>query len=125
MTLTRVAYRIENPSTGVGLWYRKDGEQIDFIKSIKGAKCADLPMGYDSSIAEGGWISGTDSIRAMAEWLFASDAEQLTTAGHGLFKVTVAAPGFRITTAPYVHAVFRPDYVIDRMQIPFAALALS
>jgi len=121
---TRTVYRIENPLTQVGLWYRADGAQVDFIKTIEDAKCRDLPMGFDPNLV-GGWVSGTHSIEAMADWLTASDAEQLIAAGHGLYEVTVDERGFRMTREPYVHAVFRREHVRATRQLPYTVLGLS
>lgn len=114
-------YRIENPDTGIGLWYRADGVQVDFIRTLDGAKCADLPMGYDPTLV-GGWLSGTDTMAAMADWLHHSDGVQLEAAGHALWEMTVSE--FRMTSEPYVHAVFRREHVLAARRLPFDALGL-
>ena len=117
-------FRVENPSTAIGLWYREDGVQVDFIRALEDARCRDLPMGHDPSLV-GGWRSGTATLAQMADWLSASDVAQLAAHGHGLWAIEVPDHGWRMTTEPYVHAVFRDELVVARRRVPWDVLDLT
>jgi len=117
-------FRVENPTSGIGLWYRDDGVQVDFIRDLDNARCRDLPMGHDASLV-GGWRSSTDSLEQMATWLSESDVAQLASHGHNLWAIDVPEHGWRTTTEPYVHTVFRDELVVARRKLPWTVLDLT
>lgn len=116
-------YRVENPSTDIGLWYNKFGEKTDFIKhQIKGAQCADLPMEPDlATYADGGrWYSGCDNIEDMRNWFSVSDLKQFEAAGYGLFKFDVSE--YRQANG---HAIFLREKALSITEAPISLLGIT
>lgn len=81
-------YRLENPQTQCGMWYRSDGTYDPFIKTLTEGKSKHLPMEYDEKYSQGGlkWFSGCGSIELMRHWFTARDAFELCEAGYKLYE---------------------------------------
>lgn len=102
-------FRVENPITEVGLWYRSDGEFTEFIKTLDEAQCRDLPMDFDPTMKDGGnWISACDNIPDMKNWFSTSDLHQLQQIGYGLYRFEV--PTYRMANG---HAIFLRESVVE------------
>lgn len=112
-------YRVENPATMQGLWYRGDGTFNPFIRTLGDAKCQDLPMGFDPAFkAEGlDWFSACDNLRDMSEWFSLSDLRKLAAQGYGLFRFDVQR--YRHVNG---HAAFARHHVISAAAVPISLI---
>lgn len=107
-------YRVENPSTGIGLWYAEDGRFTDYIKTIDDALNRDLPMGYDPAFQDGGsWISAADSLEQLALWVSPSDMRQLVERGYRVWAFEVLS--YHTLNG---HAVFLREHVLRKYVVP-------
>lgn len=112
-------YRVENPDANHGLWYNTDGSFNNFIvDKMVDAKCRDLYMGHDDNMILGGkaWISATDRIADLHDWMSQSDIRQLKEAGFHLNEYVVSeyrqVPGHVVFTRDTVLATRRLDFKI-------------
>ncbi len=112
-------YRVENPQTMQGLWYRGDGTFNPHIRSLGDAKCHDLPMDFDPAFkAEGlDWFSACDNTADMANWFSFSDLRKLTAQGYGLFRFEVER--YRQING---HAAFARQHVISAAAVPIRTI---
>lgn len=112
-------YRVENPVTWQGLWYRKDGVFNPFIKTLTNAIARDFPMDFDPQFKVDGfdWISGCDNLPDMKNWFSAQDLEELNTFGYNLYEFTVER--YRTVNG---HAVFVREQVIDTQKLDLSLL---
>lgn len=95
-------FRVENPTSLIGLWYNDDGKMTNFIKTLDNAKCRDLPMEFDPEFRkDGNWVSGCDSLETMQDWFYAQDVADLSEVGYGLYEFEV--PDYRTYAG---HAIF-------------------
>lgn len=115
-------YRVENLAANHGLWYTTDGQLCNFIvDKIDNAQCRDLPMGFDPNMVLGGnaWISATDKLDEIPNWMSRSDMLQLREAGFDLHEYEVESyrqvPG---------HVVFTRDKVIACRKLDFAVFGV-
>lgn len=110
-----ILYRVENPSTMQGLWYRGDGTFNPFIRSLGDAKCHDLPMDFDPAFkAEGlDWFSACDNTEDMSNWFSLSDLQKLHMQGYRLYR-------FEVTRYRNLggHAVFARHHVVSAKAVP-------
>lgn len=113
--MTNTLYRIENPSTEVGLWYSLDGTKTDFIKSVPEALSADLPMDFDPELA-GGWFSACTNLEQLNNWFTAEDLLRLNEKGYGLYEITA-----EVTKILPHHSIFRKEYATS-VQRPLSLL---
>ncbi len=111
-------YRVENQLTMIGLWYNAEGEKTDFIKSVPGALCADVPMEFDPDFT-GGWYSAGESVEQMSSWFSAQDVAKLTQVGYELFEIQV--PEYRVRNG---HALFRREGALFT-PVPVSVLELE
>ena len=83
----RTIYRIENPNTMHGMWYKLDGTWSPFIFNLTEGISRNLPMGFDARYSRGGkkWFSAGKSKDNMNQWFSPLDAIELATAGYKLF----------------------------------------
>lgn len=114
---TSIIWRVENTSAGQGLWYDTKGAFTNFIvDQIDNALCRDLPMGFDPNmiLAEKAWISATDKLEELHNWMSQSDMRQLEAAGFELNEYVVSeyrrVPGHVVFTRDKVIAVRRHDF---------------
>jgi hypothetical protein len=121
--LPKKIWRVENPDANHGLWYNTDGSFNNFIvDKMVDAKCRDLPMGFDENMILGSqaWISATDSIEELHNWMSESDIRQLSAAGFHLNEYDVSdyrqVPG---------HVVFTRDRVIAVRRLSFEILGVK
>ena len=84
-------YRIENPDTMHGMWYRLDGTYDPFIKTLTEGISKELPMDKHPRYMLHGipWFSAGKSVENMNQWFSALDAKELNEAGYKLFSFTV------------------------------------
>ncbi len=116
-------FRVEHPTSGIGLWYREDGVKVDFIRhELVDALNRDLPMDHDPDLV-GGWFSAAESLEQLAQWVSASDVVQLRDRGHVVYAVEVAS--YRQAAGPYDHPVFRRELVVARRQVPWELLGVT
>jgi nicotinic acid mononucleotide adenylyltransferase len=114
-----IIYRVENPDTEQGLWYRQDATFNPFIRQLTKAKCRDLPMEFDELYSAEGkaWYSGTDSIAQMQDWLPWQDLVELQHLGYGLYEYDVHewkhVPG---------HIIYTREAIIASRQLPMEVL---
>lgn len=111
-------YRVEHSEHG--LWYDPDGTFTNFVvEKMVDAKCRDLPMGYDPNmILEGlAWISATDKLEELPNWVSPTDAVQLEAAGFTVNEYEVDE--YRIVPG---HVVFTRDRVLAVRKLDFEFL---
>ncbi|HSW65308.1 MAG TPA: hypothetical protein VLH56_18675 [Dissulfurispiraceae bacterium] len=87
-----IVYRIENPDTMHGMWYKLDGTWAPFIFTLTEGISRDLPMGYHPRYSAGGkkWFSAGKSKENMNQWFSARDALELSQADYKLFEFDVS-----------------------------------
>jgi hypothetical protein len=112
-------YRVENPLSKQGLWYREDGTFNPFIKTLTNAISRDLPMGFDPQFKLEGldWISATDKLSDMKYWFSPQDLQELEGLGYGLFEFDVTR--YRTLNG---HAVFAKEHVLQANRIDLSLL---
>lgn len=112
-------YRVENPITWQGLWYRKDGTFNPFIKTLTNAVARDLPMGFDPQFKVGGldWFSGCDNLTDMKNWFSTQDLEELSSFGYNLYGFNVER--YRTVNG---HAVFAREHVTQSHKLDLSLL---
>lgn len=118
----KTIYRVESPTTGEGLWYAPDGTYRGAVTRVPGARCAEMPMEWDGSLALEGWRSGTFTLDEMRSWISREEVPGLDAAGLVLWRLRVRPEGAMATVAPYVHAVFLDFYVVSRVPLPWFVL---
>lgn len=102
-------YRIENPTTGKGLWYLTKGEYTGFIKNLTAPQSGDFPMEYNEEFKADGrdWFSACETLDIMRSWFSPQDVEELVSVGYGLYEFTV--PDYRIANG---HAIFLKESAV-------------
>lgn len=114
-------FRVENPETMVGLWYNGFGVKTDFIKTLDGAQCADLPMGFDPQMKDGGdWFSACDNLPDMRTWFSASDLHQFQQVGYRLYRIEI--PTYRFANG---HAIFLREQAVEIVEAPIDLLEIE
>lgn len=117
----KIIYRIQT-SQGEGLWYKPDGTYGGRVCLVSEARCKDLPMDQDLTLAAEKWRSGTETLEEMRQWISSSEVQGLAIVGLFLWEVEVSDHGWRRTEHPYQHAVYLDKHVISRTQIPWKTL---
>lgn len=81
-------FRIENPNTMHGMWYRLSGEYDPFIKTLTDGISADLPMDPHERYGQLNqrWFSGCKDFEQLKLWFSHQDIIELNNAGYKLFK---------------------------------------
>jgi hypothetical protein len=112
-------YRVENPISQQGLWYRTDGTFNPFIKTLTNALARDLPMGFDPAFKVEGldWISATDKLSDINHWFSPQDLKELEARGYSLFEFDVTR--YRTVNG---HAVFAKEHVMQTNRIDLSLL---
>lgn len=112
-------YRVENPLSKQGLWYREDGSFNPFIKTLTNALAKDLPMGFDPQFkAEGlDWISACDNLLDMKNWFSTQDLQELEGRGYSLYQFNVNR--YRTING---HAVFAKEHVLETNRVDLSLL---
>ena len=112
-------YRVENPVTWQGLWYRKDGSFNPFIKTLTNAIARDLPMGFDPEFKVDGldWISGCDNLPDMKNWFSAQDLTELYGFGYDLYEFKVER--YRTVNG---HAAFAREHILESQKLDLSLL---
>lgn len=83
-------FRIENPLSKHGMWYRADGTFDPFILKLTEGRSKHLPMEFDERYRkDGNWFSAGASRKQMNQWFSPLDAFELTQNGYSLFEFTV------------------------------------
>ena len=108
-------YRIENPDTMHGMWYRLDGTYDPFIKTLTEGISKDLPMDKHPRYSFKGipWFSAGKSVENMNQWFSASDAKELNEAGYKLFSFIVQEYQME-----EMQCLFTRRGVIEQVEIP-------
>ena len=114
-----IVFRVENPLTKQGLWYREDGGFNPYIKTLTNAISKDLPMDFDPAFkAEGlNWISGCDNLPDMQNWFSSQDLKELEARGYGLYQFFVSR--YRTVNG---HAAFAKEHVLETNKIDLSLL---
>jgi hypothetical protein len=112
-------YRVENPISQQGLWYRTDGTFNPFIKTLTNALAKDLPMGFDKDFKVEGldWISACDNLPDMRNWFSAQDLMELDQRGYNLYEFDVSR--YRTVND---HAVFAKEHIKYQSKIDLSLL---
>ena len=112
-------YRVENPISQQGLWYKTDGTFNPFIKTLTNALAKDLPMGFDAQFKVEGldWVSACDNLPDMRNWFSTQDLMELDGRGYNLYEFTVNR--YRAVNG---HAVFAKEHVIEQNKIDLSLL---
>jgi hypothetical protein len=112
-------YRVENPLSQQGLWYRADGMFNPFIKTLTNALARDLPMGFDPQFKVEGlnWISACDNLPDMRNWFSTQDLQELEARGYSLFEVNVER--YRTVNG---HAVFAKEHVLQTEKLDLSLI---
>lgn len=112
-------FRVENPLSKQGLWYREDGTFNPFIKTLTNAIARDLPMGFDPTFKVEGldWISACDNLPDMKNWFSTQDLQELEARGYSLFEFDVTR--YRTVNG---HAVFAKEHVLQTNRIDLSLL---
>lgn len=85
-------YRIENPNTMHGMWYKLDGTYSPFIMTLTEGISKNLPMDFHQRYSEGGkkWFSAGKSKDNMNQWFSPLDAIELNQNGYKLYAFDVS-----------------------------------
>lgn len=113
-------FRVENPLSKQGLWYREDGTFNPFIQTaLTNAIAKDLPMGFDPAFKVEGldWISATDSLPELKNWFSPKDLQELQSLGYSLFEFDVTR--YRKLNG---HAVFAKEHVLRSSRIDLSLI---
>lgn len=83
-----IIYRIENPVTNHGMWYREDGTYDPFIKTLTEGISSHLPMEYCERYGKNGrrWYSGCKDLEQLKTWFSNKDVEELLEGGYRLYE---------------------------------------
>lgn len=108
-------YRIENPDTMHGMWYRLDGSYDPFINRLTEGISKDLPMDFDERYHAGGqkWFSGCPTIELMNHWFTPLDALELQQNGYRLFQFE--SKQFKVEE---FQTIFTREGVLHQQEIP-------
>ena len=80
--MTKIFYRVCNPESEQGLWYKFNGEFAGLIHDkFSFCKNSDLAMDFDPDLV--GWLSATDSQESLYNWFSKEDI--LTLQEHGWY----------------------------------------
>jgi hypothetical protein len=90
--VSREVFRIENPISMHGMWYKLDATWAPFIFTLTEGISRDLPMEFDQRYSSGGlkWFSAGKSKSNMNRWFSPRDAYELSVAGYKLFRFVVS-----------------------------------
>lgn len=113
--MSHTIYRVENPRTMQGLWYRGDGTFNPHILTLSDGKCRDLPMGFDPTFKTSGldWFSACDNLDDMQNWFSLADLKELSQQGYGLYRFEVS----RLIRVPG-HVAFTREHVMCSKLVP-------
>ena len=108
-------WRIENPDTMHGMWYKLDGTYAPFIMTLTEGISKDLPMEFHERYSFGGrkWFSAGKSKANMNQWFSPRDALELSAAGYKLYEFV--AGEFRVEEH---QVLFTREGVIRSEEIP-------
>lgn len=112
-------YRIENPVSKHGMWYKEDGTFDPFIYKLTEGISKDLPMLFNPEHKEGGidWCSAGSSIEQMNMWFSPLDALELMQNGYNLYEMQVT------TFKKMEHEVlFSRDSIVSQVEIPLGLI---
>ena len=114
-----IIYRVENPITWQGLWYRKDGTFNPFIKTLTNAVARDFPMGFDPQFKIDGldWVSGCDNLPDMKNWFSSQDLTELNGFGYNLYAFKVER--YRTVNG---HAAFAREHILETQKLDLSLL---
>lgn len=81
-------FRLENPDTMAGMWYRIDGTFDPFIFKLTEGVSRDLPMEPHERYGQFGrrWFSGCVDSASLNAWFSTNDARELCENGYKLYK---------------------------------------
>lgn len=85
----RTIWRIENPTTGTGMWYNDKGEFAPVITKLTEGISAHLPMENNPVHRLHGkhWHSGVVSYESLKNWFSKRDTEELISMGYVLYEI--------------------------------------
>jgi len=112
--MTSTLFRVENPNTNQGLWYRKDGSWNPHIFTLTEGVARDIPMGFNPEFKVEGleWYSACDDLKKMEQWFSFQDLVELGQQGYGLYAIEVSR--YRDV---YGHAAFAAEHVLSQTLI--------
>ena len=86
-----VAYRVENPGEGHGIWRNFDGSMNPVFDNLSDGLCKDLPMEDNDFYRFEGkqWFSATDTPEKLCKWFSARDVVEMESMGYHVFKFEV------------------------------------
>ena len=119
--MTKIIYRIENPTDKDGMWYSKDGifrKTINILCPDGIAKDFPMPLNLDLHRKDGLiWNSAGKNIKDMNYWFTASDALSLYKHGFKLFE-------FETTLFQELEheILFCRDGIINQKEIPLESI---
>jgi hypothetical protein len=106
-------YRVENPTSQDGLWYRGNNAQPSNVVHQLELSGRVLPMDFDQSIAQGDWRSAAESIELLKFWFTLEDLAKLQPLGYGLYEIS--PENVRVhSTEMYTHHLYQHDGTIYR-----------
>lgn len=87
----RTIWRIENPSTGSGMWYDAAGNFNPVITDLTDCKSAHLPMGFNNQHKLNGkdWYSGVPDHEMLKHWFSKMDVKELLERGYLLYELII------------------------------------
>lgn len=108
-------YRIENPDTMHGMWYKLDGTWAPVIFNLSEGISKDLPMEYHPRYALRGrkWFFAGKSIENMNQWFSPQDAWELHLMGYKLYRFDVEE--FQMEE---YQCLFTREGIVTQEQIP-------
>lgn len=114
---TKTVFRIENPNTRHGMWYRLDGTYDPFIMTLTEGISKGLPMGFHERYSKNGrkWFSAGKSRENMNGWFSALDAQELYDAGYKLFRFIVSE-----FVEEEHQVLFTQEGVLECLEIPLS-----
>lgn len=111
-------YRVENlllPATG--LWYNAaNGKASNTVHNLDLSN-RNLPMDFDSRLAEEQWRSAADSVDQLKFWFTKQDLQKLLPLGFHLYEIDADITKIHKVEGLYEHPLFQERGVKSRVQL--------
>lgn len=105
-------YRIEDPNSSRGLWYRTDQTQ-SYVAHQLDLSGKNLPMEFNLALAAERWKSAADSLDQLKFWLTQEDLIKLLPLGYKLFEIETDVHRIHSTDL-YWHPVYQDNSIMSK-----------
>lgn len=106
-------YRIENPNSLSGLWYRTDDQRLSGVAHLLNLSGKDLPMEFNLALAAERWKSAAESLEQLKFWFSHEDLTKLEPLGYKLFEIETDIRCWHVTDL-YRHPVYQDNSIISK-----------